>query len=249
VEASAPKLFDVGEAAQDDLDGSVARDESAVGGHACQVSDERAKSDRREQRVPHLRRGQVLSGHRFPGQALGLDEAGGGRGGGGCLGEAMGAQETRGRFGGLVIKLADSPSQSEVGRAVALWCRLAQAEEVAVGPPVALLILNELEREGVGVAVGVPASNGAAQASTPATELLDEASEQEQVRPGPAHSREGIEGEAAHFGVGARATRSEGEDDRRLLRVPSCFGDRNDLSDGSRPIEGEAPQHRLGVLA
>ena len=73
---------------------------------------------------------------------------------------------------------------------------MSEAEQVAVRPTIALLILHRLVRELIGAAICIPATNGVAQAATPAAHGVHVFGEVEQVRADAAdlaHVPEGVE--------------------------------------------------------
>jgi hypothetical protein len=138
--------------------------------------------------------------------------------------------------------------QARVARA-GLRARVGEAQHVAVGHAVALAVLDRLVREPVRGLAHVPRADAAAQAATPAAELLDVAGEREQVRAGAAHVRQRVEGELARRLVVRRRGHREREDRRVVLRRAAVTGDRHDLAHGARAVgrDRASDRHRVAT--
>jgi hypothetical protein len=248
VQPGAPDLLRVGDAADHFVSCVVAGLERRIGRHPSEVAHERAHAHRRDEGAPYHVRTEVLGLECLPRKSFGGDQLGGLlRRLGGERG-AMGAQDPRDAVCEFAVCLADGPTDREIGRAAALRLRLGEAEQVAVRPAIALLVLDELERERVRILVEVPTGDRATQTAAPAAELFDVAGEQEQLRAGAAHLRHGGECACAGLRIIRRRAGGEREHDRMLLRVAAGHRHAHDLVDRARPVESDAAQHRLRVL-
>ena len=104
---------------------------------------------------------------------------------------------------------------------VVLWrrsLRVSEAEQVAVRPAIALLILHRLVREIVGFAFHVPTGDGVAQTATPATHRVHVFREVEQVRADAADLAQVRECVSLRLRVAVRHDERESEDGRIVLR-------------------------------
>src|ERR1043166_5859555 len=105
---------------------------------------------------------------------------------------------------------------------------MSEAEQVAVRPAIALLILHRLVCEFVGFAFHVPASDGVTQTATPATHCVHALCEVEQVRADAADLAEVRERVSLRLRVTVCNGECEGEDRRIVLRRATAVADFDD---------------------
>src|SRR5207247_789113 len=134
---------------------------------------------------------------------------------------------------------------------VMLWrrsLRVSEAEQVAVRPAIALLILHRLVRESVGFAFDVPTGDGVAQTATPATHRVHVFREVEQVRADAADLAQVRECVSLRLRVTVRHDQSEREDGRIVLRRATAVADFNDAVFGANAVRRDAANERVVVL-
>ena len=95
---------------------------------------------------------------------------------------------------------------------------MGEAEQVAVGPAIALLILHRLVSEVVRLTADIPATHGVAQTAAPAAQSIHILGEVEQVRADAADLAQALENQRLGFAVAVCGHQREGEDGRVVLR-------------------------------
>ena len=113
--------------------------------------------------------------------------------------------------------------------------RVREPQEVAVGHAVTLAVLDRLVGDHIDRPAGVPAADRPSQRAAPATELLHERHELEQVRARPGHSRQRVERGPARRLVAETGGHREREQRRVVLRRPPLLADPRDLRDRTAP--------------
>ena len=256
-----PRLADVPGVAQavaDRLGGRGHRLDEPHGRHLAEVADHRHQRHALQQRLPDLGVVEVLGGDALAGQARLADQGDHARAVGrpglvhrreqpGQRGRDVGVRRHRvapldlARAEGLAA--ADHPAVDRLARRVGRG-DVRQPQQVAVRPAAAALVLGDLVGQVVGGLALVPRGDGLAQRPSPATDALDGLGELEQVRPGAADPRQGLEGRlVAHAGRDR-----QGEDRRIVPRRATRVADRDDRPDRPRRVGVQAADHRLRVL-
>jgi hypothetical protein len=255
VHAGAADAARVAEAGEDRRGAVRARREHAHPRHRREVAHERGDRHVGEQRLPHLRRAEVLGADRLAGEAVLGDQA---RGLGGRL-HRLGAGEpldqTREPVAGAAahdpleepLVLGHHRERRVAGRHPA--GRVGEAQEVAVGDALAPAVLDRLVGERIDRLRGVPAPDGAAQRAPPAAEALDERREPEQVRARAGHLRQRVERGPAGADIAEAGGHGEPEEGGVVPRRPALGAHPHDLGDRAGAVGPDAALDRRGVLA
>jgi hypothetical protein len=127
--------------------------------------------------------------------------------------------------------------------------RVRQAQQVAMRPAVALLVLDRLVGELVDRTRLVPPGDRAAQAAAPAAHGLHGLGELEQMRAGARDLGQRRERGALRRLVAERGRQRQREERRIVLRRTALGADLDDARDGACAVGGDAADHGLGVLA
>jgi hypothetical protein len=125
---------------------------------------------------------------------------------------------------------------------------VSEAEQVAVRPTIALLVLDRLVREVVGRAIRVPVADGIAQTATPAAHGVGVFGEVEQMRADAAdlaHVRERV---SLCLSVTVGDGKRQNEDGWIVLGRAASIADLNDAVDGTDSVGLDATENRLVVL-
>ena len=125
---------------------------------------------------------------------------------------------------------------------------MSEAEQVAVRPAIALLILDRLVREVIGTAVHIPVANGVAQTTAPAAHRIHVFGEVEQVRADAADLVQARKRVSLRLGVTVRDGQREGENGRIVLRRASGIADLNDAVYRTDTVRLDATDNRVVVL-
>lgn len=123
-----------------------------------------------------------------------------------------------------------------------------QAEQVAVRPAVALLVLHHLEGQVVGLALDIPAADRVAEASSPTAQSIHIICEVEKVRSGAAHLRQVGERLGLGLGVSVRGDERQGKDGWVVLRRAAAVADLDDAVHGANPVGFDAADEGVVVL-
>ena len=146
-----------------------------------------------------------------------------------------------------VLPALHDPAVERVAVALGLP-RLREAQEIAVRPAVAPLVLRDHARELFDRLIVVPAGDRVAHPATPAAERLRALDEVKKVRPDAADLRERRVGRDPGPVVALLRADREREDRRVVFRCESPVGDFDDTCDRAWAVERNAAPHGLGVL-
>ena len=126
--------------------------------------------------------------------------------------------------------------------------RMRQAEQVAMRPTIALLILHDLAGQVVGLAADIPAAHGVAQTAAPTAQGINILREVEQVRADPADLAEVLESQCLGFGAAVCGHQCEGKDGRIILRRATAVADLDDAVHGAHAVRLNAADEGVVVL-
>ena len=227
--------------------------QQADAGHGSQVADHgRQRHVAIQQGGPHLALGQPMRRHGLARQVVVTDQAGdlGDRAG------ALGALESPDGAQGLVgVRLVaysrpalGDPVEDGVVRLVH-GHRVGQAQQVAVAPAVAALVLDGLVSQLAGRHGLVPGGDGAPRPAAPAPQAVHVGGEVEQVRADAGDLRQGVEGSLARRLVAQRGGDGQSQQGRVVLGSTAGDADLDDTRHGPQAVLSDAAHDRLGVLA
>ena len=114
---------------------------------------------------------------------------------------------------------------------------MSQAQQVAVRPAVALLILHHLVSQLVGFLVQIPAANGIAETAAPAAQSIHILGEVEQVGADAADLGQVLERQSFGFRSAVSGHERQGEDSRVVLRRTAAVADFDDALHGANTVQ------------